>query len=36
MTSIEITELNPLYDVRNCSGEIAVELISSAFGKSIL
>lgn len=36
MTSIEITELNPLFDVRNTSGEIAVELISSAFGKSIL
>ncbi|MCB9868773.1 MAG: arginase [Planctomycetes bacterium] len=36
MTSIEITELNPILDVRNESGVVAVELISSAFGKSIL
>jgi arginase len=36
MTSCEITELNPILDVRNQSGEVAVELIVSAFGKSIL
>jgi arginase len=36
MTSVEITELNPVLDVRNQSGEVAVDLILSAFGKSIL
>ena len=36
MTSIEITELNPILDIRNQSGEVAVELLCSAFGKSIL
>ena len=36
MTSLEITELNPILDVRNQSGEVAVDLILSAFGKSIL
>ncbi len=36
MTSFEVTELNPVLDVRNQSGEVAVELILSAFGKRIL
>ena len=36
MTSLEVTELNPILDVRNQSGQVAVELILSAFGKSIL
>lgn len=36
LTSFEITELNPILDVRNQSGEVAVDLIQSAFGKQIL
>lgn len=36
MTSLEVTELNPILDVRNQSGEVAVDVISSAFGKRIL
>jgi arginase len=36
MLSVEITELNPILDDRNRSGQVAVDLISSAFGKSIL
>ncbi len=36
MTSLEITELNPVLDVRNQSGEVALDLILSAFGKRIL
>jgi arginase len=36
MTSLEITELNPILDVRNQSGLVAVDLVCSAFGKSIL
>jgi arginase len=36
MTSCEVTELNPIFDIQNRSGEVAVELILSAFGKSIL
>ncbi|HLQ38924.1 MAG TPA: arginase [Planctomycetota bacterium] len=36
MTSLEITELNPIFDVRNQSGEVAVDLVLSAFGKRIL
>jgi arginase len=36
MTSLEVTELNPILDVRNQSGEVAVDLIASAFGKRIL
>ena len=36
MTSLEITELNPILDVKNQSGEVAVDLIQSAFGKRIL
>lgn len=36
MTSLEVTELNPVLDVRNQSGEVAVDVILSAFGKRIL
>ncbi|MFN3240327.1 MAG: arginase [Planctomycetota bacterium] len=36
MRSLEVTELNPILDVRNQSGEVAVDVISSAFGKRIL
>ncbi len=36
MLSVEITELNPIFDMRNQSGEVSVELLSSVFGKSIL
>jgi arginase len=36
MTSLEVTELNPVLDVRNQSGEVALDLITSAFGKRIL
>ena len=36
MLALEIAELNPVLDVRNTSGTVAVELIGSAFGKSIL
>ena len=36
MVGLEITELNPIMDVRNQSGTVAVDLIASAFGKSIL
>jgi arginase len=36
MQSLEITELNPILDIQNQSGEVAVDVICSAFGKSIL
>ena len=36
MRSLEVTELNPVLDVRNQSAEIAVDVICSAFGKRIL
>jgi arginase len=36
MTSLEVTELNPILDVKNQSGEVAVDVILSAFGKRIL
>ncbi|MBM4063624.1 MAG: arginase, partial [Planctomycetes bacterium] len=36
MTSLEVAELNPILDVRNQSGEVAVDVILSAFGKRIL
>ncbi|MFO1051757.1 MAG: arginase [Planctomycetota bacterium] len=36
MVGFEITELNPIVDVRNESGRVAVDMIASAFGKSIL
>jgi arginase len=34
--SLEITELNPIFDERNRTGDLAVELILSGLGKSIL
>ncbi|MGK0156141.1 MAG: arginase, partial [Neolewinella sp.] len=36
MRSLEITELNPILDIKNQSGEVAVDVICSAFGKRIL
>ena len=36
MLSLEITELNPILDIKNQSGEVAVDVIVSAFGKHIL
>ncbi len=36
MTSMEIVEVNPILDDRNRSAELAVELVSSAFGKRII
>jgi arginase len=36
MLGLEIAELNPVLDVKNQTGETAVELICSALGKSIL
>lgn len=36
MTSLEVSELNPVLDVKNQSGEVAVDVILSAFGKRIL
>ncbi|MCR9248313.1 MAG: arginase [bacterium] len=36
MLSLEVTELNPILDVKNQSGEVAVDVILSAFGKRIL
>jgi arginase len=36
MVSLEYTELNPIFDVRNQSAEVGVELLLSALGKSIL
>lgn len=36
MTSMEVVELNPFLDHRNVSAERAVNLIQSAFGRSIL
>lgn len=36
MRSLEVTELNPILDIKNQSGEVAVDVICSAFGKRIL
>ena len=36
MCSLEVTELNPILDIKNQSGEVAVDVICSAFGKRIL
>lgn len=36
MLSLEVTELNPILDVKNQSGEVAVDVVLSAFGKRIL
>ncbi|MDA8442237.1 MAG: arginase, partial [Peptococcaceae bacterium] len=35
MSSMEVAEVNPILDTRNKTAELAVGLISSAFGKSI-
>jgi arginase len=34
--SVELTEVNPVYDVANQTAQLAVELILSALGKKIL
>lgn len=36
MQSLEVVELNPLFDIRNQTSVVAVELIESLFGKAIL
>lgn len=36
MNSLEIVETNPILDTRNQSGEFAVELLQSGFGKKII
>jgi arginase len=34
--SIEVTEVNPLFDTANQTAQLAVELILSALGKKIM
>lgn len=36
LTSLELVEVNPILDVYNQTGQLAVELIASALGKTIL
>jgi arginase len=36
LSSVDIVELNPAFDVRNRTAEVAVDLIGSLFGKSTL
>lgn len=36
ITSLEIVEVNPILDFQNKTGELAVELIESFFGKRIM
>ena len=36
MQSLDIVELNPLFDIHNQTGIVAMELIESLFGKEIL
>ena len=36
MVSLEMVELNPIIDNHNTTGELAVDLILSSFGQSIL
>jgi arginase len=36
MTSFEIAEVNPIFDIKNQSSEFAVGVIASAFGKRII
>ena len=36
MRSLDVVELNPAFDVRNKTAELAVDLIESLFGKSTL
>lgn len=36
MASLDIVELNPAFDEHNCTGNLAVDLVESLFGKSTL
>jgi arginase len=36
MASLDIVELNPAFDEHNCTGQLAVDLVESLFGKSTL
>jgi arginase len=36
MASLDVVELNPAFDIRNRTAEVAVDLIESLFGKSTL
>jgi arginase len=36
LTSMDVVEVNPMFDVRNQTAILAVDLIASALGKSIL
>jgi arginase len=36
LASLDVMELNPAFDVRNRTAELAVDLIASLFGKSTL
>ena len=36
MGSLDIMELNPVFDVHNRTAEVAVDLVASLFGKSTL
>ena len=36
LSSLDVTELNPAFDHRNATAELAVDLIESLFGKSTL
>jgi arginase len=36
LASLDIAELNPAFDIRNRTAEVAVDLIGSLFGKSTL
>lgn len=36
LTSMEVVEVNPILDVRNVTGSLAVELVASAMGATIL
>jgi len=36
LASLDVVELNPAFDIRNRTAEVAVDLIGSLFGKSTL
>ena len=36
MSSLEVVEVNPVLDERNATGSLAVELVCSALGSTIL
>jgi len=36
LASLDVMELNPAFDVRNRTAEVAVDLMASLFGKSTL